>query len=65
MIGFTPDDGAGTIDLLGEEKPYHLVAEGHARERNLLVGTLIDSRRKAIGTTDDEDQPLGRLLLLL
>jgi hypothetical protein len=32
MIGFALDDGAGAIDLFGEDEAYHLVGEGHLRE---------------------------------
>ena len=32
MVGLALDDGAGAIDLLGEDEPYHLVGEGHLRE---------------------------------
>ena len=32
VIGFALDDGAGAIDLFGEDEAYHLVGEGHLRE---------------------------------
>ena len=32
------------------------MGEGHARERDLVVGALIDGRRKAVGTADDEHE---------
>ena len=37
------DDGTGTIQLLGENHPHHLVGEGHLGEGNLFITTLIHS----------------------
>ena len=28
VVGFSLDDGAGSVELLGKEEPYHLVGEG-------------------------------------
>ena len=65
VVGFALDDGAGTIELLGEDQANHLVGKGEAGEGELLVGTLIDGRREAVGTANDKDQTTGCLLLLL
>ena len=65
MIWFTLDDGAGTIELFGEDESYHLVGERETRQGYLFVGTLIDGRGKAVGASDDEHQSAGTLLLLL
>lgn len=32
VIGFALDDGAGAINLLGEDESHHLVGEGHLGE---------------------------------
>ena len=32
VIGFAFDDGAGAINLLGEDESHHLVGEGHLGE---------------------------------
>ena len=64
MVGFTTDDGAGTVDLFGEGEADHLVREGHLRQGQLFVGTCIDGRGETVGTTDDENQPAGCLLFL-
>ncbi len=29
VVWFTAQDGHGTIDLFGEEEPYHFVGERH------------------------------------
>ena len=42
VIGFSLDDGAGTIDLLCEYKTYHLVGESHARKRYFLVAATVN-----------------------
>ena len=55
MIGFSLDDGAGTVDLLNEHKTDHLVGKGHRGEGDLLVGSLIDGRAETVRATDDED----------
>ena len=65
VIGFPLDDGAGTVELFGEDEAHHLVREGHGRERELFVGTLIDGGREPIGAADDEDQSAGGVLLAL
>ena len=44
VVGFALDDGAGTVELLGEDKANHLVGKGEAGEGELLVGSGIDSR---------------------
>mgnify|MGYP003539271652 CR=1 FL=1 len=41
VVAFAANDGAGAVELLGEDQAYHLVRERHARERNLLVGTAV------------------------
>ena len=65
MIWLTLDDGAGTVELFGEDESYHLVGEREARQGYLFVGPLIDGRGEAVGASDDEHQSAGILLLLL
>ena len=50
-------DGHGTVELLDEDEPYHLVREGHARHGQLFVGGGIDFGGEAVGAANDEDQP--------
>ena len=64
VIGLAFDDGAGAVDLFGEDKAYHLVGEGHLREGELFVGAGIDGRGEAVGASDDEDEPAGGVALL-
>ena len=64
MVRFTLDNCAGPVELLGKDQAHHLVGEGHLREGELLVGTGIDTVRKSVRATNDEDQPTGSLLLL-
>ena len=60
MIGLAGEDGHGTIELLHDEKAYHLVAERHLAEADFLGCQFVDGRRKAIGTAYYEHQPAGR-----
>lgn len=55
MIWLPPEYGHGPIDLLHEEKPDHLVGEGHFREGDLLIGSLINLFRKTEWTPDNKD----------
>ena len=64
MIWLSLDDGAGTVELFGEDESYHLVGERETRQGYLFVGTLIDGRGEAVGASDDEHQSAGILLLL-
>ena len=41
MVWFALDDGAGTIDLFGEDEAYHLMGEGHARKGYFLVAAVV------------------------
>ena len=59
MILLPLEDGAGAVELLDEDQADHLVAEGHEREGDLLVGTAVDGRGEAVGTSDDEYQSAG------
>ena len=36
MVLLVAEDGEGTIELLQEEKPDHLVIEGHLREGDFV-----------------------------
>lgn len=58
MIGFSVEDGHGSVDLLCEEHAYHLVGECHSAEADLFVSTLVNAFRKAVRAADDEDEPL-------
>ena len=64
MIWLSLDDGAGTVELFGEDESYHLVGERETRQGYLFVGTLIDGRGETVGASDDEHQSAGILLLL-
>ena len=59
VIRLTFNNSTGAIDLLGEDESDHLVRERHPRERNFLIGTLVQGRGEAIGAADDEYQPTG------
>lgn len=41
VVALSANDSAGTVELFGEYQSYHLVREGHTRERDLLVGTAV------------------------
>ena len=42
MILLALEDGARSVQLLHENEPHHVVGERHARQRYLVVGTLVD-----------------------
>lgn len=65
VIRLSADDGAGSIELFGEDKPHHLVGERQSRERQFLVGTRIEGRGEAVRAADDEDQAARGLLSAL
>ena len=44
VVGFALDDGAGAVELFQKDGTHHLVGEGEARQRQLLVGALIHGR---------------------
>ena len=57
VIGFVVEDREGAVDLLGEDRPYDLVREGHARKRQPAVGAGVDRIREAVGSADDQHEP--------
>ena len=59
MIRLAAQYGHGAVYLLGKQQWNHLVREGHARERNQGVGTLLDLGREAVGASHDKDYALG------
>ena len=65
MIRFPFYNGTRAIEGFREDEAHHLMRESHLGEGNLLVGTLIDCLREAIGTTNDEDKSSGSSLLTL
>lgn len=58
MVGFASEDSHGAVYLLGEEKTYHLVAEGHLGEREFGVGSVVDFLRETVRSADHEYHPL-------
>ena len=64
VVGFAFDDGAGAVDLFGENEADHLVGEGELREGELFVGAGIDGGREAVGASDDEDETARGVALL-
>ena len=65
MIRLSIEDGIGSIELLNEDETNHLVGEGHWGKGDFLVGPGIDFGRKAIRSSNDEDESLGNGVLLL
>jgi len=65
MIRLSIEDGIGSIELLNEDETNHLVGEGHWGKGDFLVGSGIDFGRKAIRSSNDEDESLGNGVLLL
>ena len=65
MIRLSIEDGIGSIELLNEDETNHLVGEGHWGKGDFLVGSGIDFGRKAIRSSNNEDESLGNGVLLL
>lgn len=65
VIWLSPHDGHGPIELLDKDESYHLVGEGHLGERQLLAGLSVNVGRKAVGSSDDENEALADGLHLL
>ena len=65
VIRLVSKNGHCAVDLLDGHYSYHLMGEGHLRERQFAVGALIDGIAEAVGSADDERQVFaGRHLLL-
>ena len=56
VVGLAFDDGAGAVDLFGEDEADHLVGKSEAGEGELLVGSGIDGRGETLRTSDDDDE---------
>ena len=59
VVGLTFYNSTGAINLLSENESDHLVGEGHWRQANALISTLIDSRGETVRSTYAEDQTTG------
>ena len=56
VIGQVIEYRQGAVKLLGKDDPYHLVREGHLRQRNLALGSTIYLAGESVGPSDDEYQ---------
>ena len=65
MVGLAVENGEGPVELLREDKPRHYVGEGELGKGNLGILAGIDIGRKAIRSSNDEDESLGNGVLLL
>ena len=65
MIRQPANDCIGTIKLLDEQQPNHLVRESHSRERNFLTCTVVNFFRESVGAANDKHQSFGGNLLFL
>ena len=54
VVGFVFEDGEGAVELLREDGAHNLVREGHLRERELAISTLVDSIREAIRASNNK-----------
>lgn len=59
VVGLTLPDGHGAVELFGEDEAGEDVREGHLRKGDFVVAAGIHLLRKAVGTADEEHQPLG------
>ena len=65
MIWFSFNNCTRAIELFGEDEANHLVGKSHLRERDFLVGTVVNRLRKAVRAADDENEVLPCDLLAL
>lgn len=59
VVGLALPDGHGAVELFGEDEAGEDVREGHLRKGDFVVAAGIHLLRKAVGTADEEHQPLG------
>jgi len=59
MIWLAFNDAECPVKLLGEKQAHHLVRKGHAAERDLIIGTLINRFIKPVGAAHYKHQ-IGR-----
>ena len=59
VVRLVLENSKGSVELLRKYCTHDLVREGHLRERELAISTLIDSVAKAIRTTDNKDKALS------
>ena len=57
MIRLIVEDCHRPVNLLHENKSYHLVGEGHPAQGYFLGSRFIHSFAEPVRTSDDEDQP--------
>ena len=59
MVGQTPQNRVGPINLFDEKEPHHLMGECHTGKRYFSLRGIIDARRESIRPPDEENQSLG------
>ena len=57
MVGLTFEDGESPVKLFHKDQSYHLVGEGHGRERQFGLGFGVDLGGEAVGAANHEHQP--------
>lgn len=58
VVGLVAQDGVGSVELLGGERPDHLVRKGHGAQAPLPVGAIADEGIESVRTADDEGEVL-------
>ena len=59
VVGLILQNSKCTVELLSKDGTHYLVREGHLREREFAICSLVDSVAKAIRASDNEDKTLG------
>lgn len=59
VIGFVPKDSHRPIQLFNKEQANHLMGESHLRKRQHIIGSVVNSLREAIRTTNHKGD-IGR-----
>src|SRR5690625_323050 len=57
VIRLSPQDSAGPVDLLRQDRPRQLMRQGQGREGELMMGHTQELSREAERTTDQESRP--------
>ena len=58
-------DCVRSVELFHEQQAYHLVREGHLRERQFLMRGVVNLGGKAVRAANNEYKAFGRYVLLV
>ncbi len=62
MIGQTPDDTQGPVELFGKKNTHNLMGKSHGRKGNFMAGHFVNFAGKSISTTNYKHQAFDRCM---